>query len=78
MVVTAHVSCANADRLISRLHSGGFPALYAYENYLAKDLPVLWMPQLDAQISAVSKNLRGALPQDPLGNMYPENWTLGR
>ncbi len=70
-------SSATADRLISRLHSGGFPALYAYENYLAKDLPVLWMPQLDAQISAVSKNLRGALPQDPLGNIYPENWSLG-
>lgn len=67
---------AEADRLIGRLHSGGMPALYAYENYLSKDLPVLWMPQFDAQVSAVITTLRGALPQDPLGNIYPENWSL--
>lgn len=67
-------SSPEADRLISKLHSGGLPALYSYENYLAKNLPVLWMPQLDTQVSAVSSNLQGVLPQDPLGNIYPENW----
>jgi peptide/nickel transport system substrate-binding protein len=63
-----------ANSLIDKLHTGGDPALYAYEDYLAKNLPVLWMPQLDEQISAVSSTLKGALPQDPLGNIYPENW----
>lgn len=69
---------SRADTLISRLHTGGLPALYAYENYLSKNLPVLWMPQLDNQISAISNNLRGTVPQDPLGNIYPENWYLTR
>ena len=32
------------------------------------------MPQFDFQISAVSNTLRGVYPQDPLTNIYPENW----
>jgi len=63
-----------ADALITNLSSGGIPALYAYENYLARQLPVLWMPQFDLQISAVTRGLRGVYPQDSLGNIYPENW----
>jgi peptide/nickel transport system substrate-binding protein len=67
-----------ADALMAKLAPGGLPALYAYQDYLAKQLPVLWMPQLDAQISAVSNKLRGVYPQDPLGNIYPENWYFVR
>jgi peptide/nickel transport system substrate-binding protein len=59
---------------MNKLPSGGYQALYAYQNYLSKQLPMLWMPQLDAQISAVSSKLKGVYPQDPLGNIYPENW----
>jgi len=65
-----------ADDLLGALGSGGTPALYAYQNYLAQQLPGLWMPQTDFQISAISARLRGALPQDPLDNIYPENWYL--
>jgi peptide/nickel transport system substrate-binding protein len=43
-----------ADALIAKLASGGIPALYDYENYLARQLPVLWMPQFDLQISAAT------------------------
>jgi peptide/nickel transport system substrate-binding protein len=67
-------SSSMANGLISKLGSGGYSALYAYEDYLSKQLPVLWMPQLDAQISAVNSKLRGVYPQDPDGNIYPENW----
>jgi peptide/nickel transport system substrate-binding protein len=63
-----------ADALMAKLPSGGYPALYAYEDYLAQQLPVLWMPQFDSQISAVSDKLQGVYPQDPDGNLYPENW----
>jgi peptide/nickel transport system substrate-binding protein len=63
-----------ADSLMSNLASGGFQALYSYQNYLAKQLPVLWMPQFDQQISAVNSKLRGVFPQDPDTNVYPENW----
>jgi peptide/nickel transport system substrate-binding protein len=67
-------SSPTADGDMASLASGGYPALYKYENYLATQLPVLWMPQFDAQISAVSSKLQGTLPQDPDGNIYPENW----
>jgi len=63
-----------ADGLMAKLPSGGYPALYAYEDYLAQQLPVLWMPQFDFQISAVSNKLQGVYPQDPDSNIYPENW----
>jgi peptide/nickel transport system substrate-binding protein len=63
-----------ADVDMANLASGGYPALYKYEDYIAQQLPVLWMPQFDAQISAVNDKLKGVLPQDPDGNIYPENW----
>lgn len=75
---TVGYASSQADALIARLHSGGNAALYSYEDYLSKNLPVLWMPQFDAQISAISSKLQGALPQDPLGNIYPENWYFVR
>ncbi|HXY43089.1 MAG TPA: ABC transporter substrate-binding protein, partial [Acidimicrobiales bacterium] len=65
-----------ADQLIDGLQSGGYSAIYTYENYLAKQLPAIWMPEIDVQVSAVSNALGGALPQDPLTNIYPENWFL--
>ncbi|HTW05052.1 MAG TPA: ABC transporter substrate-binding protein [Streptosporangiaceae bacterium] len=67
-------SSPEADTLIGRLGSGGVQALYAYQNYLAKQLPGLWMPQTDTQISAVNSKLRGVFPLDPLQNVYPEDW----
>jgi peptide/nickel transport system substrate-binding protein len=67
-------SSPTADALINKLESGGYPALYNYEDYIAKQLPMLWLPQLDSQISAVSDKLMGTQPQDPDGNIYPENW----
>jgi peptide/nickel transport system substrate-binding protein len=63
-----------ADSLIDKLGSGGNSALFAYQNYLAKQLPGLWMPQTDTQISAVNSKLQGVYPQDPLSNIYPEDW----
>ena len=63
-----------ADSLMAKLASGGYPALYSYENYIAGQLPMLWMPQFDAQISAVSDKLQAVFPQDPDGNIYPEDW----
>jgi peptide/nickel transport system substrate-binding protein len=67
-------SSHTADDLINELPSGSYRALYSYENYIAQQLPVLWMPQFDAQISAVNDKLIGPYPQDPDTNLYPENW----
>ena len=54
--------------------SNDVSAMYAYEDYLAKNLPVVWMPVYYAQLSEINKDLRGTGPQDPLLQIYPENW----
>jgi peptide/nickel transport system substrate-binding protein len=63
---------ANAD--MNLLGSGTLSDFYKYENYVSKQLPGLWMPQTDTQISAVNSKLQGVYPQDPLDNVYPEDW----
>jgi peptide/nickel transport system substrate-binding protein len=63
-----------ADGYIDQLGSGGISAFYKYENYVSTQLPGLWLPQTDTQISAVNSKLQGTFPQDPLDNLYPENW----
>jgi peptide/nickel transport system substrate-binding protein len=63
-----------ADSLINQLGSGGLSALYSYQDYLAKQLPGLWMPQADTAIAAVNSKLRGVYPLDPLENLYPQDW----
>ncbi len=52
----------------------GFSTFARYENYLATELPVLWMPTPYYQVSVISKRLSGTLPQSPIAFIYPEQW----
>jgi peptide/nickel transport system substrate-binding protein len=52
-------------------------SVYTYENYLGEQLPLLWMPEIQLQMSAVSKSLTGWSPQQPQLNITPESWKLG-
>lgn len=49
-------------------------ALNAYQNYLAKQLPVIYQPEQDYQLSEIKSNLQGAAPQSPYQYLLPENW----
>jgi peptide/nickel transport system substrate-binding protein len=64
---------AQADILATET-STNLQAMYTYEDYLAKQLPVIWMPVPDAQLAEINKNLKGTGPLDPLLQIYPENW----
>ncbi|MEN3608708.1 peptide ABC transporter substrate-binding protein [Plantactinospora sp. ZYX-F-223] len=65
-----------ADQLIEATQfSGDDTALKAYNEFLAKDLPVLWMPNPVFQISAYKSGLQGVEPQDPMNNMYFQDWS---
>ncbi len=64
---------AEADILATET-SDNVSAMYTYEDYLTKQLPVIWMPVAYAQLSEINKDLKGATPQDPLLQIYPENW----
>ncbi|HTT90053.1 MAG TPA: ABC transporter substrate-binding protein [Acidimicrobiales bacterium] len=71
----ANYSSATADKLIDEtVH--GTASLAAYQNYLADEIPVLWLPQAPFQISEISTKLHGALPQSPILSLTPEDWSL--
>ncbi|MHB1931194.1 MAG: ABC transporter substrate-binding protein, partial [Acidimicrobiales bacterium] len=48
--------------------------LYQYENYVHTNLPVLWLPLQDYQLSAISDRLHGATPQNPGYWINPQYW----
>ncbi|MBF9135046.1 peptide ABC transporter substrate-binding protein [Plantactinospora sp. S1510] len=65
-----------ADRLIEATQfSADESALKAYNDFLAKDLPVLWMPNPVYQISAYKSGLQGVEPQDPMNYFYFQDWS---
>jgi peptide/nickel transport system substrate-binding protein len=44
-----------------------------YENYLAKQLPVVWQPN-SVGVGEIIKTLHGVTPINPLQQLNPENW----
>jgi len=66
---------ANAEIAATEVDPGSQP-LFTYENYIARQLPALWQPSFYSQISVIKDGLHGAVPQDPILNIYPEDWTL--
>jgi peptide/nickel transport system substrate-binding protein len=70
---SSNYSSPQANALIqATVH--GTVGLTNYENYLADQVPVLWMPQADYQISEISSKLAGTSPQSPIESLTPENW----
>ena len=66
-------SNAKADSLISATTNTS-TNLNAYEDYLAQQVPVIWQPNADYELSEVANNLRGIAPQNPFANLFPEYW----
>jgi peptide/nickel transport system substrate-binding protein len=68
-------SDAEEDRLIEATEYGSSTAaFYAYENYTARQLPVLWLPNTSA-LFVYRKNLAGITPWNPFSvSTDPEVW----
>jgi len=63
------------DALISKtLTSSDLGDMYTWEDYLATQLPVLWQPNADYQLTEVTGNLKGVTPQSPTLDITPESW----
>jgi peptide/nickel transport system substrate-binding protein len=63
-----------ANRLISHsLTSSALGYLFDYENYLAKQLPVIWQPTPVEGLFEVSKDLEG-VALNSFGSITPEYW----
>jgi peptide/nickel transport system substrate-binding protein len=66
------------DQLITASTTSNSPqAVRDYSAALAKDLPVIWLPEPDYQISVV-KNGLGGFSHDWLANFHPAQWKWNR
>jgi peptide/nickel transport system substrate-binding protein len=68
-------SSPEMDRLIQATEFGASSsAFYAYEDYAAKQLPLLWIPN-EANVIVYKNNLAGVTPLNPFsGTINPEVW----
>ena len=46
-----------------------------FENYMAQQLPVLWVPYRPFQLSMIRKTLHGVV-QSPILSLTPEDWSF--
>jgi peptide/nickel transport system substrate-binding protein len=66
-------SSTQTDKLIAKTdHVPG--TISAAEDYEARDLPAIFMPKADYQLTEIKSNLHGVTPQEPTFNITPENW----
>ena len=66
---------ATNDSMISKtLTSGSLDYMYTWQDYLSAQLPMIWQPQADYQLTEIAGNLRGVIPQSPTLSINPENW----
>jgi peptide/nickel transport system substrate-binding protein len=63
------------DSMISKtLTSSNLAYMYTWQDYLSAQLPMIWQPQADYQLTEIAGNLRGVTPQSPTLSINPENW----
>jgi peptide/nickel transport system substrate-binding protein len=70
----AYTNATNDANTVATTTSDDVQAMYTYEDFLAKDLPVMWFPVQPSQLSMVKKTLHGWDPQDALLQLNPETW----
>jgi peptide/nickel transport system substrate-binding protein len=68
-------SNAKNDALINKtLTSGNLSYLYQWQDYLARQLPVIWQPTGAYSLTEIAHNLKGVTPQSPTLSLTPESW----
>ncbi|MGH3094743.1 MAG: peptide ABC transporter substrate-binding protein [Streptosporangiales bacterium] len=70
-----------ADRLINLTKTkGGEAAMTKYQNYVAKILPVLWLPRAQGGLNVVRSDLKGfdRDKQSLFGDSYPQYWHFSK
>ncbi|MDT4987237.1 MAG: peptide/nickel transport system substrate-binding protein [Micromonosporaceae bacterium] len=64
-----------ADELIAAtVTTDELDALYAYQEHISDQVPVIFMPSFPRRLFEVAVNLRGFAPINPYGLINPENW----
>ena len=71
-------NAANDAMINQTLTSSSLQDMYNWENYLSGQLPFIWQPQNDYQLSEIASNLKGVIPQSTTLSINPENWYFTR
>jgi peptide/nickel transport system substrate-binding protein len=69
-----YCSKTNDNYINTTLSSDNLQDMYTWQNYLAKQLPVIYQPNGAYSLTEVVDNLKGAVPQSPTLGINPENW----
>ncbi|MGD0559311.1 MAG: ABC transporter substrate-binding protein [Streptosporangiaceae bacterium] len=63
------------DSLIDQTLTGSsLTPMYNWQDYLAKQVPVMWQPNGVYELTEVVNNLHGVIPQSTTDAINPENW----
>ncbi|MBO0803127.1 MAG: hypothetical protein J2P25_08645 [Nocardiopsaceae bacterium] len=63
------------DQTLTRPSTG---PLYRWQDYLARQVPVIWQPNAAYQLTEINDKLRGVVPQSTTLNLNPEDWYFVR
>ncbi len=70
-----HYTDPVADELIEKsVQTDDLEALYAYQDYIAEQAPVILTPNRPMRLFEVANNLGGFEPVNPFGMINPERW----
>jgi peptide/nickel transport system substrate-binding protein len=64
----------NNGMINTTLTNSSLSVLYNWQDYLATQLPVMWQPNGDYQVTEIASNLKGVAPQSSTLMFNPENW----
>jgi peptide/nickel transport system substrate-binding protein len=64
----------NDSMINATLTTNSTTPLDNWQDYLAKQVPVIWQPNGVYELTEITNNLRGVLPQSTTLNLNPENW----
>ncbi len=65
----------NTANVAASLHDNGPSEFYDYVDYLVTQVPWIWLPSRDYQLTEVSSTLKGVTPQDAYLYLSPEDWS---
>lgn len=57
-------------------YSAEIAAIYKYEDYIARELPVIWLPQGPGQLTMYKTKLKGLVPQGIFNELYPQQYSF--
>ncbi len=69
-----YCSKTNDNYINTTLTTDNPQAMYAWQDYLAQQLPVMFQPNGAYQLTEVNSKLKGVTPQSPTLTLTPETW----